>query len=80
MNLPESAAGAVAHAWELLDATARRRLGIELPREAVLAEASRASKDSSWNPLEYLLAWDRLIGESGQLPPALAALLEEEAR
>lgn len=79
MTLPQSAVGAVAHAWELLDSTARRRLGVELPQEAVLAEAGRVAKGSSWNPLEYLLAWDQQIQESGRLPPALAALLEVEA-
>ena len=75
MSLPHSAAGAVAHAWELLEETARKRLGVELPREQVLAEAGRVAEGSSWNPLEYLLAWDRLIEESGRLPQALEGLL-----
>ncbi len=79
MSLPQSAAGAVAHAWKLLDATARRRLGIELPQEEVLAAAGQVAQGSSWNPLEYLLAWDQFIEENRRLPPALAALGVEEA-
>jgi hypothetical protein len=68
------AAMAIENAWTLLDEAARL-IGVALPREAVMAQAVSSAESSSWNALEFLLAWADSIGETGQLPAALARLL-----
>lgn len=77
MTPAQDAIGSVENAWEVLEAAARG-IGATLPREAVMAQAVRSAEGSSWNPLEYLLAWADSIGETGRLPGALARLAEGE--
>jgi hypothetical protein len=77
MSVEETPASALDQAWKLLASTARSELAIELPREAVMAEADRVSSDSSWSALDYLLAWNCFLEENSGLPPVLADLVPE---
>jgi hypothetical protein len=70
---------AVNNAWDLLWVSARTHARVELDREKVMKAAVEASRGSSWNPLEWLLAWDAQICETGKLPAALVKVMEVEA-